>query len=147
MHHINLLYYYFYYYCYYDYYYYPWQNLSQDEKMKTDRGSWEIWLAAYRDRLLKELDGLNGEEACREFSQRRVDVMNANNPRFILRNYIAQNAIEAAEKGDFTEVSSRETHCVNLKYFGVEVREFDYRWNQRSPTNQLSYLTLCWLIN
>ncbi|XP_033625295.1 protein adenylyltransferase SelO, mitochondrial-like [Asterias rubens] len=80
------------------------QNLSQDEKMKTDRGSWEIWLAAYRDRLLKELDGLNGEEACREFSQRRVDVMNANNPRFILRNYIAQNAIEAAEKGDFTEV-------------------------------------------
>ena len=24
--------------------------------------------------------------------------------RFILRNYIAQNAIEKAEKGDFTEV-------------------------------------------
>lgn len=30
--------------------------------------------------------------------------MNTTNPRFILRNYIAQNAIDAAEKGDFSEV-------------------------------------------
>lgn len=30
--------------------------------------------------------------------------MDATNPRFILRNYIAQNAIEAAENGDFSEV-------------------------------------------
>ena len=31
--------------------------------------------------------------------------MNANNPKYILRNYIAQNAIEEAEKGNFLEVS------------------------------------------
>lgn len=30
--------------------------------------------------------------------------MTSTNPRVILRNYIAQNAILAAEKGDFTEV-------------------------------------------
>ena len=34
----------------------------------------------------------------------RIKTMDSTNPRFILRNYIAQNAIEAAEKGDFSEV-------------------------------------------
>jgi len=34
----------------------------------------------------------------------RVCVMNNNNPHVVLRNYIAQNAIEAAENGDFSEV-------------------------------------------
>ena len=35
----------------------------------------------------------------------RLGVMNSTNPRVVLRNYIAQNAIQAAEKGDFSEVS------------------------------------------
>ena len=33
--------------------------------------------------------------------------MNANNPKYILRNYIAQNAIEEAERGNFLEVSGK----------------------------------------
>ena len=37
--------------------------------------------------------------------------------RFILRNYIAQNAISAAEKGDFTEVNNYYSCCYqNEKY-------------------------------
>lgn len=36
--------------------------------------------------------------------EERVRVMDGTNPRVILRNYIAQNAIEAAENGDFSEV-------------------------------------------
>lgn len=30
--------------------------------------------------------------------------MNGTNPQYVLRNYIAQNTIEAAENGDFSEV-------------------------------------------
>lgn len=36
--------------------------------------------------------------------EERVRVMDSTNPRVVLRNYIAQNAIEAAENGDFSEV-------------------------------------------
>lgn len=48
--------------------------------------------------------------------------MKANNPRFILRNYIAQRAIEAAENGDFSLV---QTILKRLKTpYGDDV-EFD----------------------
>ena len=42
--------------------------------------------------------------------EERVRVMDSTNPRVILRNYIAQNAIEAAENGDFSEVRA-SIHC------------------------------------
>lgn len=45
--------------------------------------------------------------------QERVRVMDSSNPRVILRNYIAQNAIEAAENGDFSEVRMILTALTN----------------------------------
>lgn len=58
-------------------------------------------IAAHRKRLALELQGQSDVRAVQE---ERVRVMDGTNPRFILRNYIAQNAIEAAENGDFSEV-------------------------------------------
>lgn len=55
-----------------------------------------------RKRLALELEGQSDTQAVQE---ERVRVMDGTNPRVILRNYIAQNAIEAAENGDFSEVS------------------------------------------
>ncbi|MEO5340346.1 MAG: YdiU family protein [Magnetococcus sp. MYC-9] len=50
------------------------------------------WLAAYAQRVLEEANGGDDEG--------RRARMNAVNPRFVLRNYIAQQAIDASESGD-----------------------------------------------
>lgn len=55
----------------------------------------------HRKRLARELEAQSDVQAVQE---ERVRVMDSSNPRVVLRNYIAQNAIEAAENGDFSEV-------------------------------------------
>ncbi|MBJ7221088.1 MULTISPECIES: protein adenylyltransferase SelO [unclassified Brenneria] len=57
-----------------------------------DRPAFDHWFSGYRQRLMQEERG----DAER---QRR---MKAANPRFILRNYLAQNAIAQAEKDDIS---------------------------------------------
>lgn len=58
--------------------------------------SWMDWLSKYKARLDSDAGLLSQEE--------RVKVMNTANPVYILRNYMAQAAIEKAEKGDYSEV-------------------------------------------
>lgn len=52
------------------------------------------WLNDYRTRLSSD----------NELSDARMRRMNAVNPKYVLRNYLAQVAIDAAESGDFKEV-------------------------------------------
>ena len=59
-----------------------------------DREAFDVWAADYRARLAGE--GRDG--AARSMAMDRV------NPRYILRNYLAQQAIAAAEQGDYSEV-------------------------------------------
>jgi len=56
-----------------------------------------------RARLEKDREGVSDKDA---WQAERTRVMHANNPKYVLRNYIAQNAIEAAENGDFSEAST-----------------------------------------
>ncbi|MGV6859882.1 MAG: protein adenylyltransferase SelO [bacterium] len=53
------------------------------------------WLQRYQGKLLEE-----GEDA-----RAQVDKMTHTNPAYILRNYLAQQAIEKAEKGDYSEIN------------------------------------------
>lgn len=74
---------------------------SPEELRSSQAKDWAGWITKYRKRLAGEWEGQSDVRALQE---ERVRVMDATNPRFVLRNYIAQNAIEAAENGDFSEV-------------------------------------------
>ncbi|XP_041833016.1 selenoprotein O2 isoform X2 [Melanotaenia boesemani] len=75
---------------------------DQDELKEKQCDDWIRWLCQYRRRLARECDGTSDLSLIKK---ERLRVMNCNNPRVVLRNYIAQNAIQAAEKGDFYEVN------------------------------------------
>ncbi|KXZ47900.1 hypothetical protein GPECTOR_32g513 [Gonium pectorale] len=74
------------------------KKVSEAAKREADTARWSAWLAAYGARLQR--GGAAGADPAE-----RVAAMQATNPRFILRNWIAQQAIEKAEKGDFSEVA------------------------------------------
>jgi uncharacterized protein YdiU (UPF0061 family) len=59
-----------------------------------DLAGFDAWLPDYRQRLL-------GEDAD---DARRAARMNAVNPKYVLRNHLAQAAIAQAEAGDFSEI-------------------------------------------
>jgi len=61
----------------------------------VDRGAANAWLMQYRTRLMQELDS----------DAERAALMNRVNPKFILRNHLAQQAIELAQQDDFSEVN------------------------------------------
>ena len=75
------------------------QDVTPEEKLLKDRELWAAWIGKYRKRI--EIDFEEQVEEIHLLNNARVDVMNSNNPRFILRNYIAENAIKAAEEGDY----------------------------------------------
>jgi uncharacterized protein YdiU (UPF0061 family) len=78
------------------------------------------WAALYRSRL---------ERQPVEADDLRTARMNAVNPLYVLRNYLAQNAIEAAEAGDYSEV--RRLHAVLSRPF--EAQEGMQAYAQRPP--------------
>ncbi|MGY6647967.1 protein adenylyltransferase SelO [Wenyingzhuangia sp. IMCC45574] len=60
---------------------------------------WQAWFEQYTERLTQET--LSDEE--------RIKNMNAVNPKYVLRNYISQLAIDAANEGDFSLIDELYT--------------------------------------
>ncbi|HEV7913181.1 MAG TPA: protein adenylyltransferase SelO family protein, partial [Albitalea sp.] len=61
----------------------------------VDREAFDAWAARYRERLVAE----GSIDAARALAMNRV------NPKFILRNHLAQEAIHQAQNGDFGETA------------------------------------------
>lgn len=72
------------------------QSILPAEKSEADRSLWSTWVAEYVQRLREER--LVGS------SRSRAEIMGTVNPTFILRNWIAQEAISDAEKGEYAAV-------------------------------------------
>jgi len=68
-------------------------QMAPEAKRVADRATWEPWLRRYRERIAAELAGAPEGEAAAAAA--RVAAMNAVNPKFILRNYLAQRVIQA----------------------------------------------------
>ncbi len=66
---------------------------------------WNDWLAKYTDRLRSE-DSIDKE---------RKQSMDVVNPKYVLRNYMAQLAIDKADQGDYTLIDSFY-HMLKLPY-------------------------------
>lgn len=73
------------------------QPYQEPKKLKTlfhDTKQFDEWITRYATRLLTE----------KTSEQKRVSIMKSVNPKYILRNYLAQTAIEKAEQKDFGEI-------------------------------------------
>ena len=74
-------------------------DTQMDETLRDlfiDRPAFDKWLSDYRQRLTLE----NREDA------RRKQAMDKVNPKYVLRNYLAQIAIDKAQNKDFSEVKN-----------------------------------------
>lgn len=82
-------------------------SLSQEEKNVANKAAWTKWVIKYQARLQKEEEAFlqnetekgEEEEVLKKFYSKRQEGMDAVNPKFVLRNYVAEVAIRAAEKG------------------------------------------------
>ncbi|MFC5696147.1 protein adenylyltransferase SelO [Pseudomonas sp. GCM10022186] len=83
----------------------PEQALHKLREDFVDLAGFDAWAADYRARA-----ALDGDDQ----DSRRAR-MHAVNPKYVLRNYLAQRAIEAAQQGDYAEV--RQLHAVLSRPF------------------------------
>ncbi|NOI76858.1 YdiU family protein [Vibrio coralliilyticus] len=67
----------------------------------VDREAVKVWLKDYLARCEQEVDEFGSPIEASE----RCEAMRRVNPKYILRNYLAQLAIDKAEEGDFSEVN------------------------------------------
>lgn len=93
------------------------EMIQKDEKgtLEEIENSWKGWLKRYETRLHQETLCLKGKEtedlkikqksrSLEELRLNRINKMNQTNPVYVLWNYMAQEAIDEAEKGNYKKV-------------------------------------------
>lgn len=70
--------------------------MTDEERMESIRTAWEDWIDVYISRIKEEGDAAS-------YSERRQHMLKVN-PLFVLRNHVAQKAIDLAYEGDYDGV-------------------------------------------
>jgi serine/tyrosine/threonine adenylyltransferase len=91
---------------------------SPDELKSQHAESFIDWVRKYQVRVQQQS----------LINESRIEMMNSNNPKYILRNYLVQVAIEKAEKGDYSEIETLLELCRNPY---DEQNDFDHYANKR----------------
>ena len=79
------------------------KGMGAEQKTAFNEATWREWLVKYEARIGRELEDLESAERATALAD-RVRIMNGANPKYILRNYLLQNAIKQAESGDYEGV-------------------------------------------
>jgi uncharacterized protein YdiU (UPF0061 family) len=79
------------------------KEMTPEVKLRADDETWSKWIDAYAKRLRHDTKDIAANELY-SLNEERIRLMNANNPRFVLRNYMAQIVIDSAEQGDYSDV-------------------------------------------
>jgi uncharacterized protein YdiU (UPF0061 family) len=99
------------------------RNLTQAvTEVKTNELDSDVamsWIKSFQERHSKESISI----------PEKLLLMNANNPKYILRNYMAQEAIEAAENSDFSALETL-IEVISSPYDGL--KKFEH-FSNRSP--------------
>ena len=72
------------------------ETLSEENKLARDKGLWKTYLQNHYESSLSSPSSSTTASI--------VENMKATNPTFVLKNWIAQDAIESADKGDYSKV-------------------------------------------
>ena len=84
------------------------RDFTEEDKRRVNCEQWSGWLVKYMRRVYAEGDlgnNSSNNDDNNYYWEQRVKSMNKNNPRFVLRNHVAQEAIEAADKDQFEEAN------------------------------------------
>lgn len=79
------------------------KGFNEESKRAADTTAWSEWIKQYRARVQQIGEGKTSEEI-KALNKERLHTIKGNSPKYVLRNYIAQDAIAKAEKGDYSEV-------------------------------------------
>jgi uncharacterized protein YdiU (UPF0061 family) len=117
------------------------ESVTVESKQNTDRDLLNSWVKKYVERIVED-DKSTGDR-----TDIRVNIMSSKNPTFILRNWIAQDAIKLAESGDYSKVklilSLLKTPFERKFNTFLTNFECDDRYFRKTPSSASSLICTC----